>query len=69
MTGKVSDADPSLGFIMKFVNVVELYQKKNCNCFRCGSPDHLMKDCAREMGKTVRKVALNLKEGTMKKGG
>ena len=27
-----------------------------------------MKDCPKEMGKTARKVSLNLKEGTAKKG-
>ena len=52
-----------------FANAVELYQKKNHNCFWCGSPDHLVKDCPKEMGKTARKVGLNLKEGMAKKGG
>ena len=28
MTVEVGDVDPSLGYIMQFVNVVELYQKK-----------------------------------------
>ena len=28
-----------------------------------------MKDCPKELGKTARKVGLNLKEGTVKKGG
>ena len=68
-TGEVGDVDLSVGYIMQFTNVVELYQKKNCNCFRCGSPDHLVKDCLKEMGKTERKVGLNLKEGMAKKGG
>ena len=69
MTGKVGDVDPSLGFIMCFADVVELYQKWNCNCFGCGSTYHLVKDCPKEMGKTARMVGLNLKEGMMKKGG
>ena len=43
--GKVGDVDLSLGYIMQFANAVELYQKKNHNCFRCGSLDHLVKDC------------------------
>ena len=63
MTGEVSDVDPLLGYIVWFANVVELYQKKNCNCFRCGSPDHLVKDCLKELGKATRKVGLNSKEG------
>ena len=49
--------------------MVELYQKKDYNCFGCGSPDHLVKDCPKEMGKTPRKIGLNLKEGMVKKGG
>ena len=68
MTGEVSNVDPSLGDITWFANAVELYQKRNCNCFGCGSPDHLVKDCLNEMEKTARKVGLNLKEGTAKKG-
>ena len=68
-TGKVSDADPLLGFVVWFANAVELYQKMNCNCSECSSPDHLVKDCPKEMGKTTRKVGLNLKEGMAKKGG
>ena len=69
MTGRVSDVDPSLGFITWFANVVELYQKRNCNCFGSGSSDHLVKGCPMEMGKTARKVGLNLKEGMAKKAG
>ena len=69
MTGEVGDVDPLLGYIMSFANMVELYQKKNCNCFGCGSPDHLVKDCPKEFGKTAWKVGLNLKEGTAKNGG
>ena len=64
MTGEVGNVDPLLGYIVQFANAVELYQKKNCNYFGCGSPDHLVKDCPKEMGKTTRKVGLNLKEGT-----
>ena len=69
MLGKVGYIDPSLGYIMQFANVVDLYKKKNCNCFRCGSPDHLVKDCPKELGKTARNLGLNLKEGMAKKGG
>ena len=62
--GTVGDADLSLGYI-----AVELYQMKNWNCFGCGNPDHLVKDCPKDLGKTTRKVGLNLKEGRVKKGG
>ena len=51
MLGKVGSADQSLGYIIWFVNAVKLYQKKNCNCFRCSSPDHLVKDCPKDLGK------------------
>ena len=67
MLGKVGNADPSLGYITWFANAVELHLKKNCNCFGCGSPDHLVKDCPKDLGKTARKVGLNLK-GMAKKG-
>ena len=68
MTGGVGDIDPLLGFIVQFANAVELYQKRNHNCFGCGCSDHLVNDCPKEMGKTARKVSLNLKEGMAKKG-
>ena len=67
-TGKVGDVDLLLGYITWFANMVELYQKKNCNCFGCGSLDHMVIDCPRELGKTAWKVGLNLKEGMPKKG-
>ena len=38
----VRGADQMVRYIICFANVVELYQKKNWNCFRCGSPDHLI---------------------------
>ena len=69
MTGKIGDPAPSLGFITWFANAIELYQKRNHNCFRCCSPDNLEKDCLKEMGKTAKKVGLNMKEGMAKKGG
>ena len=67
MTGEVCIVDPLLGFITWFTNVVELYQKRNHNCYGCDSPDHLVKDCPKEMGKTTRMVGLNLKKGMAKK--
>ena len=67
-TGEVGNVDTSLGYITLFANVVKLYQKRNHDCFGSGSPDHLVKDCPKEMGKTTRKVCLNLKERMAKKG-
>ena len=69
MPGKVGSTDHSVDNIIQFANAVELYQKKNHNCFRCASADHLVKDCPKDLGKTARKVGLNLKERTAKKGG
>ena len=69
MSGKVGSTNLLLSYIVQFANAVELYQKKNCNCFGSGSPDHLVKDCPKDLGKTARKIGLNLKEGMAKKGG
>ena len=63
MSGEVVNVDPSLAYIAWFANVVELYQKKNHNCFRCVIPDHPVKDYPKKLGKIARKVGLNLKEG------
>ena len=37
-------ADQSVWYIICCVNAVKLYQKENQNCFKCGSPDHLVRD-------------------------
>ena len=52
-SGGVKGADQSLGYIVHLVSTVELYQKKNQNCFRCGSPDHLVNDCPKDLIKTT----------------
>ena len=62
-------ADHLVGYTIHFANAVELFQKKSQNCFGCGSPDHLVKDCPKDLSKTARKVHLNTKEGMTKKGG
>ena len=41
-------AEQLLGYIIHLANSVKLHQKKNQNYFRCGSPDHLVKDCPKE---------------------
>ena len=65
----IDGADQLIGYIIHFANAVKLYQRKNWNYFRCVSPDHLVKDCPKDLSKTNRKVSLNVKEGMMKKGG
>ena len=65
----IGGADQPVSYIIHFVNTVELYQKKNWNCFGCGSPDHLVKNCPKDLSKIARKVSLNVKEVMMKKGG
>ena len=54
-SGGVGGADYSVGYIVHFASMVELYQRKTWNCFRCGSPDHLMKDCLKDLNKTTQK--------------
>ena len=63
-TGEVGNVDPSLSYIMQFTNAVELYQKKNCNCFGCGSPDHLPKG----NGKNCQEGRFKLERGDGKEG-
>ena len=65
----IGGLDQSVGYIVHFANVIELYQRKIQNCFGCGSPDHLVKGCPKDLSKTTQKACLNTKEGTMKKGG
>ena len=65
----VGEGDQSVGYIVCVANIVKLYQKKNQNCFGCGSPDHLVKECLKDLSNTTQKVSLNAKEGMMKKGG
>ena len=62
-------ADQLISYIVHFANVGDLYQKKTRNCFGCGSPDNLVRDCPKDVGKIALKASLNAKEGTMKKGG
>ena len=64
-----ADQYQSVGCIVHFANAVRLYQRKNQNCFRYSSPDHLVKDCLKDPTKTTQKDSLNTKEGMMKKGG
>ena len=44
--GGVGEADQSVEYITHFTKAVELYEKKNKNCFRCGAlgvgaPSHM----------------------------
>ena len=65
----VGGVDQLVGYIIHFANVVKLYQRKNRNCFGCCSPDHLVKDCPKDLSHTAQKLSLNVKEWTTKKGG
>ena len=66
---EIGEADQPLSYIIQFANAVEIYQKKNQNCFRCSSPDHLVTDCPKDLDRIARKASLNAKEGMTKKGG
>ena len=68
-SSRVGGVDQSVWYIISVANAAELYQKKNWNCFGCGSSDHLMRDCSKDLSKTAWKVCLNAKEGMAKKGG
>ena len=65
----VGGADQSVGYIVHFASTVELYQRKNLNCFGCSSPDHLVRNCPKDLSKTTQKASLNAKEGMTKNGG
>ena len=62
-------ADQPISYLVHFASSLELYQKKTWNCFGCGSPYHLMRDCPKDVDKIAWKVSLDVKEGMMKKGG
>ena len=49
----IERADQSLSYIIHFTNMVELYQMKTQIVFRCGSADHLVKDCPKGLSKTT----------------
>ena len=51
----VGGADQMIGYVVHFANAVKLYQKKNQNCFRCGIPDHLMRDFQKILVRLPRK--------------
>ena len=54
-SGGVEETDQSIEYIICFAKAVELYQKKNKNCFGCGSPDHLVWDCPKDVSRSARK--------------
>ena len=64
----IEGTDQSLSYTAHFANVMELYQKKNLNCFRGSSRDYLVKDWPKDLSKITQKVNLNAKEGMTKKG-
>ena len=66
---EIGGANQPMSYIICFANAVRLYQKKKQNCFGCGSPNHLVKDCPKGLSRVTRKASLNVKEGTTKKGG
>ena len=67
--GRTEETDQPMKYIICFAKAVELHQQKNRSCFRCGSPNHLMQDCPKDMSKSAWKADLNNKGGTAKKGG
>ena len=45
VSGGVGGTGQHMESIVPFAKAVKLYQQKNRNCFRCGSPSHLVWDC------------------------
>ena len=53
VSGGMEETDWSIKYIAHFVKAVKLYQKKNRNCFGCGSPEHLIWDCLKDTSRSV----------------
>ena len=68
-SGKAEETDQPMEYIICFTKAVKLYQQKNRSCFGCKSPDHLVRDCPKDISKAAYKADLNTQEGTAKKGG
>ena len=66
--GRVEEPDQPMECIICFTKVVRLYQQKNRSCFRCGSPNHCMRDHPKDISKAAWKADLNTNEGMAKKG-
>ena len=66
--GGVEETDQPMEYIVHFAKVVKPYQQKNRSCLGCGSPDHLMWNCPKDIIKSAWKVDLNTKERMAKKG-
>ena len=65
-SGQVGETDQSVEYMIHFDKAVELYQKKNKNCFRCGSPDHLAWDCPKDVCRSAQKAYLKHEGGDSK---
>ena len=68
VSGRMGGTDEAIEYIIQFAKAVKWYQQKNRSCFGCGSPDHLLWDCSKDISKTAQKADLNTKEGMAKKG-
>ena len=69
VSGGIGEINQSIEYIVCFVKVVKLYQKKNGNCFGCRCPEHLVWDCPKDASRSAHKVCFNTKKGMAKKGG
>ena len=66
--GRAEETDQPMEYIIHFTKAVDLYLQKNRSCFSCGSPNHLMRDCPKDISKNVWKADFNTKEGMAKNG-
>ena len=67
--GSVGETDQSIEHIVHFAKAVELYQKKNKDCFGYGSADHLKWDFPKDISRSALKAYLNMMKGMANKGG
>ena len=67
--GRIGERDQSVKYIVHFMKAVKLYQRKNRNCFGCGTPEHFICDWPKDTSRSAQKVYLNMKEGMAKKEG
>ena len=52
-SGRVGGMDQPVEYIIHFTKAAQLYQQKNRSCFGCESPYHVMRDCPKDISKTV----------------
>ena len=68
VSSREEETDQTIEYIVDFGKVVELYQKKNKSCFGCGSPDHLIWNCSKDISKSAHSSVFKYERGNSKEG-